>query len=367
VFLSSYETVSGSALDAPFELYEVDVQVNVGKTEEHWTVSRRFSAFHFLYEKLLSRGYDIPEFPSRKLKLLHNHAFLRERHCGLQQFFNGLPQQCYETPEMIFFLNSLTELVKKGYSVAEMEKKLQDFMTARVTLSKEDTKNAYDKISTFYDVIDRPGREIRELSLKKLDAQPGEKILEIGFGTGQSIIQLAKLVRPTGMVHGIDISEGMLKLTNEKIAKSGISSENVVLKCADASQLPYADNLFDAVYMVFTLELFDTPEIPLVLSEVKRVLKETGRIVVAALSKRNYENSMATKLYEWFHENMEFVANCRPIYVQNVVENSGFSVSGITYVDLYGIALDVIHAYKNSKIANQNVSTETKITHHQFN
>jgi len=140
-----------------------------------------------------------------------------------------------------------------------------------------------------------------------------------------------------------------MNVTKEKIKKltdTGIAMDNISLKTGDASELPYADKSFDAVYIAFTLELFDTPEIPTVLSEIRRVLKDGGRLLVTSLAKRNYEDSLGTKVFEWVHEKLEFIANCRPIYVQNIVGSAGFTVTGINYVETFGIAMDVILAKK---------------------
>ena len=101
----------------------------------------------------------------------------------------------------------------------------------------------------------------------------GEKILEIGFGTGGSLVSLVQLVGRTGKVYGVDLSTGMFRVAQSKLKKNGILNR-VELQCADAVHLPYPDNFFDAVFMSFVLELFDTPELPLVLHECKRVLQE---------------------------------------------------------------------------------------------
>ena len=68
----------------------------------------------------------------------------------------------------------------------------------RVFQSRAETKAFYNKISRFYDFLaDRSKAPMRHAGLDRLNAQPGEKILEIGFGTGHSLISLAHAVGPT--------------------------------------------------------------------------------------------------------------------------------------------------------------------------
>jgi demethylmenaquinone methyltransferase/2-methoxy-6-polyprenyl-1,4-benzoquinol methylase len=145
----------------------------------------------------------------------------------------------------------------------------------RVNRSREQAKISYDKLSKWYDFFGNMERKFRDTGLEKLGVREGEKVLEVGFGTGYCTANLAGAVGDSGKVYGIDISEGMLNTTSLRLAKSGLS-KRVELQCGDALNLPYLENFFDAVYISFALELFDTPDIPVVLQQFRRVLKNGG-------------------------------------------------------------------------------------------
>ncbi len=146
----------------------------------------------------------------------------------------------------------------------------------RVLQSKSETKAFYDKIAKVYDLLaEHSERPMREAGLRLLAAAPGEHLLEIGFGTGHILAELADVVGPTGRVFGIDLSENMLAHARDLLDKKGLM-DRVSLDCGDAGSLPYADDSMDGIFMCFTLELFDTPDIPKVLAECKRVLRRVG-------------------------------------------------------------------------------------------
>jgi len=172
----------------------------------------------------------------------------------------------------------------------------------RVYRTKEQAKRTYDKISRIYDLITGPfERKFRDMGLNQLDVKEGETVLEIGFGTGHCLEEIAKRVGENGKAYGIDISSGMLDITRKRMEKKRLA-DTVELYCGDAMSMPYEDNMFDVVFMSFTLELFDTPEIPAVLKEIKRVLKPKGRLGVVSMSKEDGE-SWLLKAYEWIHKN----------------------------------------------------------------
>ena len=88
----------------------------------------------------------------------------------------------------------------------------------RVFQSKAETKAFYDKISHVYDLLaEHSEGPIRRAGLEKLDARPGEKALEIGFGTGHCLVSLAQSVGPTGKVYGLDLSERMLDVAQDNL------------------------------------------------------------------------------------------------------------------------------------------------------
>jgi ubiquinone/menaquinone biosynthesis C-methylase UbiE len=98
------------------------------------------------------------------------------------------------------------------------------------------------------------------------------------------LLALAVSVGDAGRVTEIDISCGMFKVASKKIARANLS-QNIMLEQGDVASLPYDDYSFEAIFISFTLELIDTPEIAVVLSECQRVLKSGGRICVVEMAR----------------------------------------------------------------------------------
>ena len=211
----------------------------------------------------------------------------------------------------------------------------------RVYRTKAQAKKNYDKISRFYDCF-AGGFEshYRNIGLEQLNIKGGETVLEIGFGTGHCLMQIAKSVAITGMVYGVEISSGMLEVTKKRLEKAGLL-DRVDLYCGDAIKMPYNEHKFDAVFMSFTLELFDTPEIPVILNEIKRVLKYEGRLGVVSMSREDGK-SILFKLYEWAHKIFPNYADCRPIYVEQSLREAGIKIINRRKVKVFGLPLEIV-------------------------
>jgi ubiquinone/menaquinone biosynthesis C-methylase UbiE len=109
-----------------------------------------------------------------------------------------------------------------------------------------------------------------------LDPQPGERILEIGPGTGYYTLDMAEWVGPDGVVDIFDIQQEFLDHTMQSAEQGGLT--NVVPTQGDATELPYGDDSIDAV--VLTAVLGEIPDRAAALREIARVLRPGGRLVV---------------------------------------------------------------------------------------
>jgi demethylmenaquinone methyltransferase/2-methoxy-6-polyprenyl-1,4-benzoquinol methylase len=204
------------------------------------------------------------------------------------------------------------------------------------------TRANYNRLSRWYDLFSGSERRFTETGLRMLEARPGEQVLEIGFGTGHSLVALARAVGESGKVYGIDLSEGMLRAASARIQKAGIA-DIVNLRLGDACSLPFQAASLDAVFMSFTLELFDDAGMPLVLGECHRVLREGGRLGVVSLAKKDCR---AVTIYEWFHRRMPALVDCRPIHAREILEAAGFEVIEAAQKAMWGLPVEIVRAAK---------------------
>jgi ubiquinone/menaquinone biosynthesis C-methylase UbiE len=205
------------------------------------------------------------------------------------------------------------------------------------------TRINYNRLSCLYDWFASSEKRCTQTGLRMLNVQPGEKVLEIGFGTGHGLVTLARSVNETGKVYGIDQSDGMFQVAKKIISRAGLSGR-IELRLGDAVDLPFEDGFFDAIFISFTLELFAMPEIPLVLAECKRVLLEDGRLGLVALEKKDCR---AVRIYEWFHTRFPSLVDCRPIHVRRTIEAAGFDPIAVREMVMWGLPVDIIIAKKH--------------------
>ena len=150
---------------------------------------------------------------------------------------------------------------------------------------KEGVKRMFDNIAQDYDKlnhilslnIDKGWRRkaVRELA----DEERSMKVLDVACGTGDFTIEIASKVAPGSTVVGVDISEGMIAVGLEKMAKLGV---NATMEVADCEALPYDDNSFDRISVGFGVRNFEHLELGL--REMYRVLTSGGKLIILELS-----------------------------------------------------------------------------------
>lgn len=202
----------------------------------------------------------------------------------------------------------------------------------------------YDRIAGSYDAIAHSSeRQATEEGLAALAVGEGDRVLEIGFGTGHALVALGKAVGETGKVYGVDVSEGMRDVAAKRLEKEGLAAR-VELDVGAVPPLRFDDGTLDAVFLSFTLELYPLETIPAVLAEVRRVLRPGGRcgIVSMAIPEAPKEDSALEKVYVWMHRHFPHIVDCQPIAAESELAKAGFSIQHDERLDIWTLPVAVV-------------------------
>lgn len=145
---------------------------------------------------------------------------------------------------------------------------------------REQQKQSWDRFSqgwkkwddTTMDFLKPAGDEIINL----LQLNGDEKVLDIASGTGEPALTIAQMLKE-GSVIATDLSEGMLQVAKQKAATQKLN--NLEIRMCDATELPFGDEIFDAVSCRFGYMFF--PDMLIATQEIVRVLKPGGRIATS--------------------------------------------------------------------------------------
>src|SRR6185312_6681860 len=131
----------------------------------------------------------------------------------------------------------------------------------------------YENLAWFYDFTFGPALHPGRVdAIQRMAIKPGDRVLEVGVGTGINAV----LYPRDCTVTGVDLSSSMLEKAHERIARKGV--RNVRLLEMDAADLKFADDSFDIVYAPYVISV--VPDPVAVTREMRRVCSPGGRIII---------------------------------------------------------------------------------------
>jgi ubiquinone/menaquinone biosynthesis C-methylase UbiE len=133
----------------------------------------------------------------------------------------------------------------------------------------------YDLIMAFLTF----GREktLRQMTMKLAQLMPGDKVLEIGCGTGTLTLAAKAQVGSSGEVAGIDIAPEMVAVASRKASRKGV---DVSFQVASIENIPFPDNRFDVVMCSFSIHHMPEDVRRKGFTEIYRVLKSGGHLFI---------------------------------------------------------------------------------------
>ena len=155
-------------------------------------------------------------------------------------------------------------------------------------------------------------------TIEQLDPQPGDCVLEVGFGPGVAVEELLERAR-VGFVAGIDFSETMVEEASRRNAEA-IEAGRADLRYGEAGELPFDDGSFDRAFSIHSVYFWSRPR--QAFTELWRVLRPGGLLVITMLSKDRWPpNAPGSEL--------EFgTPECTPYYgseIEQMMLEAGFS------------------------------------------
>lgn len=167
----------------------------------------------------------------------------------------------------------------------------------------------------------------RQANLAALGPAPGQRLLDIGCGTGLMLEELARAVGDEGHVTGLDLSDDMLALAHARVEGRG----NVDLVKGPADALPLPDQSFDGAVTVQVLEY--VPDLAATFAEAARVLRPGARLVIGDMlfSTASWHSDaperMAAMLTAW---DAHVAHTDLPAIASPLLRDAGFAVDAVT-------------------------------------
>ncbi len=167
----------------------------------------------------------------------------------------------------------------------------------------------------------------------------GEDVLEVAVGTGLNFVRLVEL-NPTGRNFGIDITPAMMDRARKRLNRVEADPEHFQLAIGDAYQLEFGDNSFDVVINSYMFDILPVEDFGHVLGEFRRVLKRSGRAVIAnmTIGPRGRHGFWETV----YRTHPPLLGGCRGVQLEPYVVAAGMQVNDRTFVSEWTFPTEIL-------------------------
>jgi ubiquinone/menaquinone biosynthesis C-methylase UbiE len=218
-------------------------------------------------------------------------------------------------------------------------------LTSGSALSPAEAKAFYDRFGARQDGQGFYEDAAIDPLIRAADFASAHRVFELGFGTGKLAHRLLCRELPQDATYaGVDVSSTMLSLARERLARFG---SRVELVSTDGSMsFDYPDASFDRFVTTYVLDLLPEREIDHALAEAHRLLRPSGRLCVAGLTKgERLPSSLVSRLWAWVQAgHPAWVGGCRPVRIVELVPGRGFRVLHGEVVTSWAIPSEVLIA-----------------------
>ncbi|MGD8570526.1 MAG: class I SAM-dependent methyltransferase [Gammaproteobacteria bacterium] len=209
-------------------------------------------------------------------------------------------------------------------------------------MSANENQPDWDKIAEKFDIWLPQIAPVGDALLAALETQPGDKIIDMGSGTGEPALTLARRMKDEIDITGIDAAEGMVKVAQKKVTDENLSG--IRFTTMPAENMSFADNSFDRALCRFGVMLFKDPLQGL--KEMGRVLKPDGRFALAVWSTSDTMRTM-----QWSYE----------VFKHRLDEEYHPPLAKVTSLGKPGLMEDLLHQAGLNRF-----TIEAKTFHYQF-
>lgn len=214
----------------------------------------------------------------------------------------------------------------------------------QTVLTREETKRFYDSMGKKQDTQFYENRALSAL-ISVSDFHSAKSVFEFGCGTGRFAVQLLKrFLDDTCTYRGIDVSDTMIKLCNERLAEwSRRASVELV---AGPIAVDSADNSCDRFVTNYVLDLLGGDDTNKVLSEAHRVLNPGGLLCVVSLTRGDtpFCRLVSAAWTKLFQIKPYWVGGCRPVNIGEALDKNSWETVHDEIISAFGISSEVLVA-----------------------